>query len=237
MAHILVADDDRHIREVVCFALEQAGHQVTEAEDGGAAWAVFERGGLDVLVLDVLMPGEDGLSLCRRVRAQSRIPIIFLSSRDEEIDRVLGLELGGDDYMTKPFGVRELVSRVGVVLRRLQQDATPMPPMMAPGAAPQIIRHGALQIDPARHLCSWKGEAIVLTVTEFALLEALARRPGIVFSREELVAQAYGNDHFITDRTVDSHIRRLRKKLSEHGLDPVETVYGIGYKLAELGGG
>lgn len=222
MAHILLADDDRHIREVVRFALEQAGHTVSEASDGAEAFALFERTRFDVLVLDVVMPAEDGLSLCRRVRARSRVPILFLSSRDDEIDKILGLELGGDDYITKPFSVRELVSRVAVVLRRVT---------VTDPESSRPLAHGDLMLDTARHRCTWKGTELVLTVTEFSVLCTLVRRPGVVFSRAELVSQAYGEGYFVTERTVDSHVRRIRKKLAELEADPIETVYGVGYRL------
>ncbi len=226
MAQILLADDDSHIRDVVRFALEQAGHQVSEARDGMEAFALLERTRFDVAVLDVVMPAEDGLSLCRRVRAQpppkGRMPILFLSSRDDEIDKILGLELGGDDYITKPFSVRELVSRVAVVLRRIE---TPASDSSAP------LSYGPLSLDTARHRCTWSGTEVVMTVTEFAVLCTLVRRPGVVFSRAELVTLAYGEGYFVTERTVDSHVRRIRKKLSELRADPVETVYGVGYRI------
>ena len=229
MANILLADDDGHIREVVRFALEQAGHSVVDVADGASAWTRFEAGGFDALILDVVMPGEDGLALCRRVRARSRVPILFLSSRDDEIDRVLGLELGGDDYITKPFSVRELVSRVHAVLRRA--PTTNLTPDAMPEGNEPPLRRGDLAMDVARHRCFWAGQEVVLTVTEFALLHALARRPDVVLSRTQLVAQAYGDGYFITERTVDSHVRRIRKKLTALGADPLETVYGLGYRL------
>ncbi|MBI3180107.1 MAG: response regulator transcription factor, partial [Deltaproteobacteria bacterium] len=159
----------------------------------------------------------------RQIRAHSRTPIVFLSSRDDEIDRVLGLELGGDDYLSKPFSPRELLARVKAVLRRAQAPAHHTPP----------LTHGPLVLDAARHLCTWNGHEVVLTVTEFALLLTLAQSPGRVFSRQELVERAYGAGHVITERTVDSHIRRIRTKLNAIAADPVETVYGLGYRMRE----
>jgi two-component system, OmpR family, response regulator len=226
VARILVVDDDAHIREVVRFALEKAGHRVREAGDGRAALADFAAAGADLVVLDILMPELDGIEVCRELRSQSAVPILFLSSRDEELDRVLGLELGADDYVVKPFSPRELVARVKGILRRAQRSAGDESP------APAIIERGALRVDLDRHACSWAGRAITLTVTEFDLLHSLLGMPGKVYTREELVERAYGAGHHITDRTVDSHVRRIRRKFKECGADPIETVYGLGYRLA-----
>jgi two-component system OmpR family response regulator len=223
MARILIADDDRHLREVVRYALERAGHQVSEAQDGAAALRAFEAEPPELIVLDILMPEDDGLSVCRQIRAHSRVPIIFLSSRDEELDRVLGLELGADDYITKPFSPRELVARVAAVLRRASGEAQ----------RDEVLRHGLLVIDLSRHTCHYAEQAITLTVTELELLVALTRAPGRVLDRAELVRRAYGDSHHITERTVDSHVRRIRAKLASAGADPVETVYGVGYRMRE----
>jgi two-component system OmpR family response regulator len=226
---ILVCDDDAHIREVVRFALEKAGYAVREAADGRAAIETFERGGVDLVILDVLMPEEDGLAVCRRIRASSEVPILFLSSRDDEVDRVLGLELGADDYVTKPFSPRELVARVRAIARRTRD--------VAPAASDEeLIRVGQLEIDRSKHRVSYSGREVVLTATEMALLAALAARPGRVFRRDELVDRAWGHDHFITERTIDSHVRRIRKKLGEVGGEPLETVYGVGYRVREPSG-
>ncbi len=225
MANILIADDDGHIREVVRYALEKAGFVVHEAADGVRALSICEEQPIDLAVLDIVMPEEDGIEVCRRLTATSRIPIVFLTSRDEELDRVLGLELGADDYVTKPFSPRELVARVKAVLRRA-----------APGVGPEskVLTHGLLTLDPERHRCLWKNTEIELTVTEFALLQTLLGMPGKAYSRGELVDRAYGHDHHVTDRTIDSHIRRIRKKLEDAGAgDPIETVHGLGYRLAE----
>ena len=228
MDRILVADDDGHIREVVRFALAQGGFDVVEARDGREACERLAAGGIDLVVLDILMPEADGLEVCRRVRRTSNVPIIFLSSKDDELDRVLGLELGADDYLAKPFSPRELLARVRAVLRRLRE---PVP------AAAEVLRRGPLEMDLGRHRCAWDGHEVVLTVTEFALLQVLLGAPGKVFSRDELVDRAWGPGHALTDRTIDSHVRRIRQKLSAHGADPVETVYGVGYRLREELGG
>ena len=228
MARVLIVDDDKNIREVVRFALSRAGHEVVEAADGRAALRAVSEQAIDAVVLDIIMPEEDGLEVCRKIRAQSgparAVPILFLSSRDDEFDRVLGLEIGGDDYVTKPFSPRELVARVKAMLRR----AT----MQQPDAAPsKMLAHGALRIDPERHRCFWREAEIGLTVTEFSLLQVLLSRPGRVYTRDDLVERVWGVGHHITDRTVDSHIRRIRAKFAEVQGDPVETVYGLGYRL------
>jgi len=223
---VLVVDDDGHIRDVVRFALEQAGHEVLEAADGAEARQRFTEQPCDLIVLDIIMPEQDGLDVCRHIRARSQVPIIFLSSRDEELDRVLGLELGADDYLTKPFSPRELVARVKAVLRR---SAAPKPDP----ATLEVLRHGPLEMDLARHRCLWAGAEVPLTVTEFALLRGLLVSPGRVLTRNGLVDRAYGHGHVISERTVDSHIRRIRRKLAALGGSPVETVYGLGYRLRE----
>ena len=221
MASVLVVDDDGHIREVVRFALDKAGHRVTEAADGRSAIEAFQAAPPELVVLDILMPELDGLEVCRRIRQTSRVPILFLSSRDEELDRILGLEIGGDDYVTKPFSPRELVARVKALLRRATPETTPEAP----------LRHGDLTIDPTRHQCLWAGTEVVLTVTEFGVLQSLMGMVGRVYSRTELVDRAYGHGHYITDRTVDTHVRRIRRKFEAVHADPIETVYGVGYRL------
>ena len=224
MAVILVADDDGHIREVVRFALEKAGHRVVEAADGAAALRCVAAEPVDAVVLDIVMPEVDGIEVCRRLRERGNVPILFLSSRDEELDRILGLEMGADDYVTKPFSPRELAARVKALLRR----AT------APAEADQApLRRGALRLDVQRYRCFWGEVEVVLTVTEFALLRSLMGLAEKVYSRGELVDRAYGLGHAITDRTVDTHIRRIRRKLAAAGGDPIETVYGVGYRLRD----
>lgn len=229
MSQILIVDDDGHIREVVRFTLESAGHTVIEAKNGEEGWTRFQEGGFDVILLDVVMPEADGLDLCKRVRGESAIPIIFVSSRDDVLDRVLGLELGGDDYIAKPFSPRELLARIKAVLRRQN------PVVVSHDAPPQRKEHGALALDMDRHCCTWRGQQVVLTVTEFALLEALISAPGRVLSRDQMVDRAYGDGHAITERTVDSHLRRVRAKFGTAGApaELIETVYGVGYRLRE----
>jgi two-component system OmpR family response regulator len=224
VATVLVVDDDGHIREVVRFGLEQAGYRVLEAADGRAAVALFQAQPIDVVVLDIIMPEQDGIEVCRRLRERSQVPILFLSSRDDELDRVLGLEIGADDYVTKPFSPRELVARVKALLRRAA--AAP-----ADDGAQEPLRRGALTLDAQRCQCLWDETPVVLTVTEFGLLRSLMGPPGKVYSRGELVDRAWGYGHHITERTVDSHIRRIRKKFGAVGGDPIETVYGFGYRL------
>jgi two-component system OmpR family response regulator len=229
---ILIVDDDPNIREVVRFTLVNGGYQVIEARDGAEALTIFGERSIELIVLDIVMPESDGLTVCRTIRAGSapknRVPIMFVSSRDDELDRVLGLEMGADDYLVKPFSPRELLARAKAMLRRNHQISTDPP------AKSEIVRYGDLTMDIARHRCTWCDTPIVLTVTEFALLETMARAPGRVFSRDALVDNAYGGDHVITDRTVDSHIRRVRSKLAAVGADPIETVYGLGYRIREL---
>jgi two-component system OmpR family response regulator len=231
---ILIADDEAHIREVVAYALTRDGFEVATAGDGRAALAAIEAGGVDLVVLDVLMPELDGLAVCRALRGPGapRIPIIFLSSRGDEVDRVNGLELGGDDYVTKPFSPRELATRVRAVLRRAGAGAVPAPPAPAPAppAAP-VHALGRLRVDLERHEVVVDGtHRIELTATELRLLAALVERPGRVLSRAALIARAHGRDHHITARTIDTHIRHIRAKLERHGLDPIATVHGVGYK-------
>lgn len=227
MAEILVVDDDGHIREVVRFALERAGHHVIEAANGAEALAQFAAQPVHAIVLDIIMPEEDGLEVCRKIRAKSTVPILFLSSRDDEFDRILGLEIGADDYVTKPFSPRELVARVKAMLRRVALEHQPEPE----ADAPKVLNQGPLRLDPARHRSWWDATEITLTVTEFALLKALFGMPGRAYSRDELVDRVWGPGHHITDRTIDSHVRRIRHKCRAVGDDPIETVYGLGYRL------
>jgi two-component system OmpR family response regulator len=179
------------------------------------------------VVLDIVMPELDGLDACRRIRAQSRVPIVFLSSRDEEFDRVLGLELGADDYLTKPFSPRELVARVRAVLRRASPDQS------TPSPSP-LLRLGRITLDPIEHRVHVDQTELPLTVTEFALFRALLGRPGKVYTREELTTLAYGDNYHLSDRTLDSHVRRIRAHFRPYDLDPVETVHGLGYRLRKI---
>jgi len=224
--HILIADDDPHIREVIRFALEKAGMQVTLSEDGRQVLQRFRELTVDLIVLDINMPEFDGLEVCREIRKTSDVPILFLSSRDEEIDRILGLEIGGDDYVTKPFSPRELVARINVILKRIQ--AAPKPAIEA-----NSLHHGKLLIQVEQHAASWNGQAVRLTATEFAMLLLLVRQPNRVFSRDTIMRSAYANHVYVSDRTIDSHIRHIRQKFTDLGCDAlIETVHGVGYKLA-----
>ena len=227
---ILVVDDEKHIRDVVQYALEKEGFVVALAEDGAAALLRHASGGIDAVVLDVSMPGMDGLETCRRLRTHARTPLLFLSARGDEIDRVLGLELGGDDYLVKPFSPRELVARVRAVLRRA--DGAP-PDTASAAATGRALRHGTIVIDIERHEVRAGDMPITLTPTEFGLLTALLERPGIVLSRAQLMQRAYPYDNLITERTIDTHVKRIRAKFRDaSGEDPIATVHGIGYKAS-----
>lgn len=219
MPRILVADDEKNIREVISYALEAAGFEVQCVQNGKLALEELAQKEPDLLILDVLMPELDGLSVCRELRQNSKLPIIFLSSRGEEADRVGGLEIGGDDYLTKPFSPRELVSRVRAVLRRVPADVSPQLQTFQN----LVLDHESfeLRIDQTR---------VDLTPTEFRLLYALVSKPGRVFSRSQLISIAYDGDHYVSERTIDTHIRRVRAKLRPWKCDPIETVHGLGYK-------
>ena len=226
--HILVVDDDPHLREVVAFALSQAGFQVEQASDGRAGLEQVRRSVPALIVLDIMMPELDGLELCRELRRAHEVPIVFLSSRDDEVDRILGLELGGDDYLTKPFSPRELVARVKAVLRRSRARAGPAAPASKPS---EVLRRGPLRMDLELWRAWWNEHEVVLTVTEFHLLAALLRAPGKAFTRDELMTRVY-EDVVVSDRTIDSHVRHIRQKFAALGGDVIQTVHGLGYRLA-----
>jgi two-component system OmpR family response regulator len=225
--HILVVDDEARIREVLLYALEKEGFQVTAVPDGPAAIAAVEAGSVDLVVLDVMLPELDGLEVCRRIRAKHRVPILFLSARGEEVDRIVGLELGGDDYLTKPFSPRELIARVRAVFRRVEATAKPAE------QKPSVMLHGDIEIDTERHEVRYAGHVVSLTLTEFGVLGALLERPGVVLSRGQLMQRAYRYDNLITERTIDTHVRRIRAKFRAAGGDPIATVHGVGYKAAD----
>ena len=222
---IALVDDDQNILTSVALALESEGFEVDSYSDSEAALAGITRRKVDLAVLDIKMPRMDGIELLQKLRNQSELPVIFLTSKDDELDEALGLGMGADDYITKPFSQRLLIARIRAVLRRASQDEMDM-------SAPNIIRQGELLMDPDRHLCSWKGEEVKLTVTEFLILQALASRPGMVKNRDQLMDAAYGESVFLDDRTIDSHIKRLRRKIKaqDSSFDNIETLYGIGYK-------
>ncbi len=233
-ALIALVDDEEDLRETVGLALRRAGYRVETFTDGLEAWRSFENGLPDLAVLDILMPRMDGLELCRRLRGLSeRLPILFLTSRDEELDRVLGLEIGADDYLCKPFSMRELTARVKVLLRRAAWREAPADP--AGNADERVLEAGRLRLDLRRYQATWGGAPVGLTVTEFTLLHVLARHPGHVKTRAQLLEEAYPNDAYVSDRTIDSHVKRLRKKLVEvdPGFEGIETVYGLGYRYRE----
>ncbi len=228
---ILVVDDDPHIRQLLVFAMAKAGFETREAADGEAALEAVALTPPDLIVLDINLPRMNGLDVCRRVRAQSTVPILFLSSRDDEIDRVLGIELGADDYVVKPFSPREVVARVTAILRRTA--AHPAPPTQ--GAR---IARGRLSLDLEAWSATWGGEDVVLTVTEFSILSTLAAAPTRVFTRDSIIDRLRGPGFAVTDRTIDSHIRNLRGKFARlNGVDLIETRAGVGYRLGACLGG
>ena len=230
MATIALVDDDENILTSVSIALESEGHVVKTFEDGAAAFEFISATPPDVVVSDIKMPTMDGMELLRRIRQNSNLPLIFLTSKDEEIDEVLGLTMGADDYVKKPFSQRLLIERVKAVLRRGQASETP-----TEEEEKKILRRGELTLDPMRHACTWKGKQVILTVTEFLILEALAQRPGFVKSRDALMDAAYDDQVYVDDRTIDSHIKRIRKKFRvvDDSFDGIETLYGVGYRYKE----
>lgn len=227
-ARILVVDDDPGVRQVVRFALTKAGFGVIEAADGAAALRMARSGPIDLVVLDINMPELSGMDVCRELRRDSTVPIVFLSSADDELDRVLGLELGGDDYVTKPFSTRELTARVRAVLRRAGARARP-----EAHAPERLLEHAGMRLDLDRCVVSAGAATESLTATELGILRTLMRRPGKVYSRDELMTGAYDDFTVVSERTIDSHMRRVRRKLQRLGLDPIETVHGLGYRLRE----
>jgi two-component system OmpR family response regulator len=229
---ILIVDDDPHIRELLAFALAKAGMATREAEDGEAALDAVRQAQPDLVVLDINMPRLDGLETCRRLRAEGDEPILFLSSRDDEIDRILGIELGGDDYVIKPFSPREVVARIAAILRRAAPAAT----SGVRDDNDAVIR-GRLTLDPSGWRAHWGDKEAVLTVTEFSILRALAAAPSRVFTRDAIIDRLHGPGFAITDRTIDSHIRNLRGKFAALGAhDIIETKAGVGYRLGPCTG-
>jgi len=242
---VVFADDEENLRETVLYALRKEGYDAIGHADGLAAWEALQAEPADVVILDILMPRMDGLELCRRLRAASEsLPILILSSRDEELDRVLGLELGADDYLCKPFSMRELIARVRVLFRRLAltrrdvqgESEAPSGQHLGGEAGPQpedkLLVCGDISLDLQRYLVSWKGKPVQLTLTEFLILQALLRHPGHVKTRQNLLDEGYAFDTYVSDRTIDSHIKRLRRKMVEADgtFDEIETVYGLGYR-------
>lgn len=232
MSHrILIVDDDPHIREVLTFALAKAGMQTSEAGDGEAALAAIGARRPDLVLLDINMPRMNGLELCQRLRATDDLPILFLSSRDDEVDRVVGLEMGGDDYVVKPFSPREVVARVSAILKRggrILEQAGPKAP---------VVRE-RLRLDPDSWEAGWDGQPVAVTVTEFQLLLLLASLPSRVFTRDSIIDRLHGPGFAVTDRTIDSHVRNLRHKFAAVGAhDLIETRAGVGYRIGPCRGG
>ncbi len=228
---ILIADDDPHIRQLLAFALNKAGLETVEVADGEEALLAVDGHAPALIVLDINMPKMDGLEVCRRLRAKGDLPILFLSSRDDEIDRVLGIELGADDYVVKPFSPREVVARVMAILRRSQSRT---PSLSTEGA----VTRGKLSLDVDGWKARWDGAEVGLTVTEFGMLRVLISGPGRVFTRDMIIDQIHGPGFAITDRTIDSHIRNLRAKFAGiGGLDLIETRAGVGYSIGRCEGG
>ena len=233
MSRIALVDDDRNILTSVSMTLEAEGFEVETYNDGQSALEAFNRRLPDMAVLDIKMPRMDGMDLLQRLRQKTTMPVIFLTSKDDEIDEVLGLRMGADDYVKKPFSQRLLVERIRALLRR--QDAIAVGVDAPVTEETKIMDRGSLRMDPLRHSVSWKGKDVSLTVTEFLLLQALAQRPGFVKSRDQLMDVAYDDQVYVDDRTIDSHIKRLRKKMRtvDDDFSAIETLYGIGYRYNE----
>ncbi|GJE28040.1 response regulator transcription factor [Methylobacterium organophilum] len=234
MPTIALVDDDRNILTSVSIALETEGYRIQTYTDGASALDGLRQSPPDLAIFDIKMPRMDGMELLRRLRQKSDLPVIFLTSKDEEIDELFGLKMGADDFIHKPFSQRLLVERVKAVLRRFAPKDTANPAAREADAARSLER-GALMMDPERHTCTWKGEPVTLTVTEFLILQALAQRPGVVKSRNALMDAAYDDQVYVDDRTIDSHIKRLRKKfkVTDQSFDMIETLYGVGYRFKE----
>jgi two-component system, OmpR family, response regulator ChvI len=228
---IVLVDDERNILTSLGMALEAEGYNVRTYSDGEAALEALSEQSANLAILDIKMPRMDGMELLRRLRQRTDMPVIFLTSKDEEIDELFGLSMGADDYIAKPFSQRLVLERVKAVLRRYQaMDAA------NPAAdTTRVLERGKLRIDPERHTCHWDGRSVVLTVTEYLILQALATRPGVVKTRDALIDAAYDDQVYVDDRTIDSHIKRLRKKfkLADDDFDVIETLYGVGYRFKE----
>ena len=232
MPTIALVDDDRNILTSVSIMLEGEGFSVQTYNDGQSAYDAFGRSLPDLAVLDIKMPRMDGMDLLQRMRQKTNIPVIFLTSKDDEIDEILGLRMGADDYVKKPFSQRLLLERIKTLLRRKEaQEGN----IIADSEETKVIVRGNLTMDPLRHAVSWKGNDVTLTVTEFLLLQALVQRPGFVKSRDQLMDVAYDDQIYVDDRTIDSHIKRLRKKMrmADDSFSAIETLYGIGYRYNE----
>ncbi|MBV2187401.1 MAG: response regulator transcription factor [Rhizobium sp.] len=238
MQTIALVDDDRNILTSVSIALEAEGYKVETYTDGASALDGLLARPPHLAIFDIKMPRMDGMELLRRLRQKSDLPVIFLTSKDEEIDELFGLKMGADDFITKPFSQRLLVERVKAILRRAASRENLASGNAAKGGAEQQARtleRGQLVMDQERHTCTWKGDPVTLTVTEFLILQSLAQRPGVVKSRDALMDAAYDEQVYVDDRTIDSHIKRLRKKFKmvDTDFDMIETLYGVGYRFRE----
>jgi len=234
-ATIALVDDDKNILTSVSIALQSEGFATRIYTDGETALKSLIENPPDLAVLDIKMPSMDGMELLRRLREKSAIPVIFLTSKDDELDEALGLAMGADDYISKPFSLRLLIARIRAILRRSELSGQNDGDDAANDELPERIVRGRLEMDPARHRVSWAGQNVTLTVTEFMILVSLAQRPGIVKSRDQLMDAAYTDDVYVDDRTIDSHIKRLRRKFRQVDgeFDAIETLYGVGYRFAE----
>jgi len=230
MPTIALVDDDRNILASVSIALEAEGYRIMTYSDGNTALEGFSTSPPDLAILDIKMPRMDGVELLRRLRQKSDLPVIFLTSKDDEIDELFGFKIGADDFIRKPFSQRLLVERVKVVLRRAGGKAATGSTVPA-----KALERGQLHVDPERHACTWRGEPVKLTVTEFLIVQALASRPGVVKSRDSLMDAAYDDHVYVDDRTIDSHIKRVRRKFKavDDGFDMIDTLYGVGYRFKE----
>ncbi len=229
MAHkVTLIDDDLNITASVAMVLESEGFSVESYSDGESGLDAVTRKGTDLVVLDIKMPRMDGMEVLKKIREFSDVPVIFLTSKDDEIDQLLGLRMGADDYITKPFSQRLLIERIRVLLRRQDLKKSESPDN-------QHIVYGDIELDEARHLCTWKKKPVNLTVTEFLLVKSLVTRPGHVRTRDQLIDMAYGENIYVDDRTVDSHIKRIRNKFKkvDDSFDQIETLYGVGYRIKE----
>ncbi|MCD7058593.1 response regulator transcription factor [Pelagibacterium xiamenense] len=237
MPKIALVDDDRNILTSVSMTLEAEGYQVATYTDGASGLEGLSSDRPDLAILDIKMPRMDGMELLRRLRQKSDVPVIFLTSKDEEIDELFGLKMGADDFITKPFSQRLLVERVKAVLRRVAapKEAGAVAVNGEDAGARATLERGALVMDQERHTCTWDGQRVTLTVTEFLILLSLAQRPGVVKSRNALMDAAYDDQVYVDDRTIDSHIKRLRKKFKavDNSFDMIETLYGVGYRFKE----
>jgi two-component system, OmpR family, response regulator ChvI len=232
MPTIALVDDDRNILTSVSIALEAEGYGITTYTDGSSALDGFNSNPPDLAILDIKMPRMDGMETLRRLREKSDLPVIFLTSKDEEFDEIFGLKMGADDFVRKPFSQRLLAERVKAVLRRRGDKEGAV---RKETEAAKVLERGQLRIDPERHMCTWKNEPVRLTVTEFLIVQALAVRPGVVKSRNALMDAAYDDQIYVDDRTIDSHVKRVRKKFKQmdDSFDMIDTLYGVGYRFKE----